>query len=81
MHPCLSAFPSNKFYEGTLQNGLTEADRTIRGLGFPWYDMEKPMMFISCDGREEYSGTATSYLNRFYFIFLCTILIITLFIF
>lgn len=24
MHPCLSAFPSNIFYEGSLQNGVTE---------------------------------------------------------
>ena len=23
MHPCLSEFPSNTFYEGTLQNGVT----------------------------------------------------------
>jgi len=24
MHPSLSAFPSNVFYEGSLQNGVTE---------------------------------------------------------
>jgi regulator of nonsense transcripts 1 len=24
MHPCLSEFPSNMFYEGTLQNGTGE---------------------------------------------------------
>jgi regulator of nonsense transcripts 1 len=24
MHPTLSAFPSNVFYEGSLQNGVTE---------------------------------------------------------
>lgn len=24
MHPALSAFPSNVFYEGTLQNGVTQ---------------------------------------------------------
>eukprot|EP00121_Abeoforma_whisleri_P000481 Awhi_evm1s420 len=23
MHPCLSQFPSNTFYEGSLQNGVT----------------------------------------------------------
>ena len=27
MHPCLSEFPSNTFYEGTLQNGITAAER------------------------------------------------------
>ena len=27
MHPCLSQFPSNAFYEGALQNGVSAADR------------------------------------------------------
>lgn len=27
MHPCLSEFPSNTFYEGTLQNGVTSSQR------------------------------------------------------
>jgi regulator of nonsense transcripts 1 len=27
MHPCLSEFPSNMFYEGKLQNGLNEFER------------------------------------------------------
>lgn len=27
MHPCLSEFPSNMFYEGTLQNGVTAPER------------------------------------------------------
>ena len=26
MHPALSAFPSNVFYEGSLQNGVTEGE-------------------------------------------------------
>ena len=28
MHPCLSQFPSNTFYEGSLQNGVAKEDRT-----------------------------------------------------
>ena len=43
MHPALSEFPSNMFYEGSLQNGVTEADRqllTLPGFAgredFPW---------------------------------------------
>lgn len=32
MHPVLSAFPSNVFYEGSLQNGVTEAERTLKGV-------------------------------------------------
>ncbi len=33
MHPCLSEFPSNTFYEGTLQNGVTVAERQVGGRG------------------------------------------------
>ena len=29
MHPCLSEWPSNMFYEGTLQNGVTEGERIL----------------------------------------------------
>ena len=29
MPPCLSEFPSNTFYEGSLQNGVTEQERLI----------------------------------------------------
>lgn len=29
MHPALSAFPSNVFYEGSLQNGVTEGRQLI----------------------------------------------------
>jgi regulator of nonsense transcripts 1 len=36
MHPCLSEFPSNTFYEGTLQNGVTVTDREMKGVEFPW---------------------------------------------
>ena len=32
MHPCLSEFPSNTFYEGTLQNGVTVAERIQSGV-------------------------------------------------
>lgn len=32
MHPALSAFPSNIFYEGSLQNGVTAGNATVRSL-------------------------------------------------
>jgi len=32
MHPALSEFPSNMFYEGSLQNGVSEADRQLLNL-------------------------------------------------
>jgi len=51
MHPDLSVFPSNTFYEGTLQNGITMSDRTHRG-DFPWPNTSKPMMFLNICGVE-----------------------------
>ncbi|QDZ18536.1 RNA helicase UPF1 [Chloropicon primus] len=64
MHPCLSEFPSNMFYEGTLQNGVTTPERTLTNVDFPWPLPSAPMMFYSQMGQEELSSTGTSYLNR-----------------
>ena len=59
MHPCLSEFPSNTFYEGTLQNGLTVNERLQPGLSFPWPQPHKPMFFYNCLGQEEISSSGT----------------------
>lgn len=71
MHPALSEFPSNMFYEGSLQNGVTEADRQLLNTpgfagkeDFPWPVQSKPMFFYSITGMEEISASGTSYLNR-----------------
>eukprot|EP01098_Paradermamoeba_levis_P007640 TRINITY_DN3174_c0_g1_i1.p1 TRINITY_DN3174_c0_g1~~TRINITY_DN3174_c0_g1_i1.p1 ORF type:complete len:673 (+),score=196.54 TRINITY_DN3174_c0_g1_i1:212-2020(+) len=64
MHPCLSEFPSNTFYEGTLQNGVTVTERNHNGMDFPWPVQQKPMFFYNCVGQEEISSSGTSYLNR-----------------
>lgn len=64
MHPCLSEFPSNMFYDGSLQNGVTRQERERRELDFPWPVPENPMMFWSVLGQEEISSSGTSYLNR-----------------
>lgn len=45
MHPNLSEFPSNCFYEGTLQNGVTWSDRMQTAVDFPWPLATKPMFF------------------------------------
>lgn len=45
MHPSLSEFPSNSFYEGTLQNGVTTSDRLLSQIDFPWPVPNKPMFF------------------------------------
>ena len=64
MHPCLSEFPSNMFYEGSLQNGVTSDDRLIEDSTFPWPVIDTPMMFWANYGREELSASGNSYLNR-----------------
>ncbi|ETO03094.1 hypothetical protein RFI_34319 [Reticulomyxa filosa] len=64
MHPCLSVFSSNSFYEGSLQNGVTKEDRTCEALKEFWPNPEMPMFFYCSVGREEFASSGTSYLNR-----------------
>ncbi|PQM42560.1 regulator of nonsense transcripts 1 homolog isoform X1 [Prunus yedoensis var. nudiflora] len=64
MHPALSEFPSNSFYEGTLQNGVTINERQSSGIDFPWPVPNRPMFFYVQMGQEEISASGTSYLNR-----------------
>jgi len=59
------------FYEGSLQNGVTEEDRQLLNMpeysgkeDFPWPVPSKPMFFYSITGMEEISASGTSYLNR-----------------
>ncbi|KAF5388908.1 hypothetical protein D9757_005076 [Collybiopsis confluens] len=64
MHPCLSEFPSNMFYEGTLQNGVTAPERLRKNVDFPWPVVDMPMFFYQNLGQEEISSSGTSFLNR-----------------
>lgn len=64
MHPALSEFPSNTFYEGSLQNGVGELERVRDDVDFPWPAQDCPLMFYSQMGQEEISSSGTSYLNR-----------------
>ena len=57
MHPCLSEFPSDMFYEGTLQNGVSEAERLVPSIDFPWPVPTKPMLFYISSGCEEISAS------------------------
>jgi hypothetical protein len=63
MHPCLSEFPSNTFYEGALQNGVTDAER-LSDVPFPWPDRTRQLMFYQQRGTEEISSSGTSFVNR-----------------
>ncbi|XP_023013225.1 regulator of nonsense transcripts 1 homolog [Leptinotarsa decemlineata] len=64
MHPELSRFPSNFFYEGSLQNGVSAEERKLNKIDFPWPIAERPMFFLVTQGQEEIAGSGTSYLNR-----------------
>ena len=74
-HPALSEFPSSRFYEGSLQNGVSESERHMSRLVpagkktndepiFPWPQPDIPMLFLVCNGCEEMSSSGTSFLNR-----------------
>jgi regulator of nonsense transcripts 1 len=64
MHPKLSEFPSNTFYNGNLQNGVSAEERIHYSVNFSWPDPAKPMFFYHVAGVEEFSASGTSYLNR-----------------
>ncbi|XP_065216134.1 regulator of nonsense transcripts 1-like isoform X2 [Planococcus citri] len=64
MHPELSRFPSNFFYDGFLQNGVCAGQKKLPEVKFPWPVPDKPMMFYVALGTEEIAGSGTSYLNR-----------------
>ena len=65
MHPALSSFPSDAFYEGTLQNGVTAGQRDgAARTDFPWPLPGRPQLFWAQLGAEELSASGTSYLNR-----------------
>lgn len=63
MHPALSEFPSNMFYEGTLQNGVSDLERMLP-VDIPWPVPSKPMFFLDAHGTEEIGPSGTSFLNR-----------------
>lgn len=64
MHPELSIFSSETFYEGGLQNGVNSFQRTDKTLNFNWPNPSKPLFFWHLIGKEELSGSGTSYLNK-----------------
>lgn len=58
MHPMLSEWPSNNFYNGSLRNGVHNNARPNKTkLPFPTF-------FYVCYGKEEISSSGTSFLNQ-----------------
>ena len=66
MHPSLSQFPSEFFYDGDLKNGVSREQRTMAQLrDFPWPVPGLPMLFYNATADEEFGGCGTSFINRY----------------
>ncbi len=60
MHPSISFFPSQNFYNSLLLNGITDKHRPLI-LGFPWPNPNIRVSFVNVAGDEETEGS--SYFN------------------
>lgn len=63
MHPCLSSFSSELFYEGAIIDGVTSLEKTKNNF-FLWPSPGNPILFYHSNGLEEVSFIGTSYLNQ-----------------
>ena len=59
MHPAISDFPNERFYEGRLEDGIAASDRQTPA-GLLWPDWECPMAFLPIEGGEVRSPDGTS---------------------
>ena len=66
MHPKISEFINNTFYDGKITNGVTNNDRTniIFNTKFNWPKKDFPIIFINVDGINKISTSGTSYINE-----------------
>lgn len=64
MHPGLSAFPSEAFYNGMLQNGVTAEHRTWPNQFMTWPNPNLPLLFWNIQSKEEFYESGLSYVNR-----------------
>ena len=51
MHPGISEFPNEMFYDGKLEDGVTGSDRKAPA-GILWPDWERPIAFLPVEGGE-----------------------------
>ena len=62
MHPIISEFPSSRFYNHRLVDGITSAERPAPA-GILWPDWDKPVAFVPIHGQEEVDGDSGSRSN------------------
>ncbi|BFU24191.1 regulator of nonsense transcripts putative [Entamoeba histolytica] len=63
MHPAISEFSNKMFYSSKLENGVSSKDRFDNRIINFFPDYTNPIMFINCDGTEQYGSSGTSYNN------------------
>ncbi|GAB1224739.1 hypothetical protein ENUP19_0217G0005 [Entamoeba nuttalli] len=63
MHPAISEFSNKMFYSSKLENGVSSEDRFCDRIINFFPDYTNPIMFINCDGTEQYGSSGTSYNN------------------
>jgi regulator of nonsense transcripts 1 len=59
MHPAISKFPNDQFYNSQLEDGVSAANRTAPA-GLLWPDWENPVAFLPVKGGEVVSPDGTS---------------------
>ena len=64
MHPALSAFPSEAFYQGMLLDGVTAEHRTWPNKFINWPNPDLPLLFWNINSQEEFYESGLSYVNR-----------------
>lgn len=76
MHPFISLYPSNAFYDGKVQDGITEAERALPTEFLQiWANVMKPVVFHHVKQYEEHNPTGMSFINRHEYIRLLDILL------
>jgi len=63
MHPVIREFPSERFYEGRLDDGCSREERPAPA-GFLWPDWDAPVAMIPVEGSEESDEEGSSRANR-----------------
>lgn len=64
MHPSIASFPSGQFYDGKLNNGVSDDERTAPR-GFNWPNRNKPVAFLKMPDFAQENSKASSKLNDF----------------
>jgi len=62
MHPVIREWPSERFYGGQLEDGVSPEDRPAPA-GFVWPDWDAPVAFIPVEGSEDTSPDGASKQN------------------